>query len=113
MSRPPSSNAYTHLVSVAVAMELSHQTAEAHVCVMFRSLGHRTIYGSQGVLGRYRGVEERLRERIDHELVRLLAERERAGFAARADDSAGSGGERAKVLALAAGGAGGELGDEA
>ena len=61
-------------------------------------------------LGRLR---QRLAERLDQEAVGVAAERERAGLAARADDAAGAGREGAQVLAVAAGGAGRELGREA
>ena len=49
----------------------------------------------------------------DHEGVRLLVERERVGLAGAADDAAGGAGEADEVLALAAGGAAGELRREA
>src|SRR4051812_10595258 len=113
MSRPPSSNAYTHLVSVAVAMDISHQTAKAHVRVMFHGLPDRTIYLFERRFRGWRRLRERLGQRIDHEPMGLLAHRERTRLAAWADDSAGRRRERAEVLALAAGGAAGELGNEA
>ena len=59
------------------------------------------------------GLGERAAEGLDEEVVGLLVERERARLAGRADDAAGGAGEAGEVLALAAGGAGGELGREA
>ena len=52
-------------------------------------------------------------ERGDHERVGLLVEREGAGLAGGADHAAGGAGEADEVVALAAGGAAGELRREA
>ena len=62
---------------------------------------------------RVRRLGQRAAERADEEVVRLLAERERARLAGRADDAARRAGEADQVLALAAARAGGELRREA
>ncbi len=56
---------------------------------------------------------QRARQRLRHEAVGLLAERERAGLARRADDAAGRAREADQVLALAAARARAELRREA
>ena len=56
---------------------------------------------------------QRAAERGDEEVVRVLAEREGARLAGRADDAARGAGEADEVLALAAARAGGELRREA
>ena len=45
------------------------------MCVVFHSFGDRTIYCPQRRLARFRDLRERFRERPDHELMGILAER--------------------------------------
>ena len=81
--------------------------------VVLERLAHRPLdLAQRRGLGRRR-LGQRLAERLDHEAVRLLGERERARLAAGADDAAGGAGEAGQVLGLAAARAGGELRREA
>src|SRR6476646_2755911 len=87
--------------------------AKLHVRVVLERLPHGPLDLAQRPQLGLGSLAERLRQALDHEPMRLLAEREGTRFAAAADDSPGGAGEAGQVLGLAAAGAGGELGGEA
>src|SRR2546430_4919352 len=91
MSRPPSSKAYTHLVSVTVAMApITSENAtlrnwstsdryganapQAHVPVVLDRLADRAVDLPQCRPGGARHRRQRMRQRVDHEAVRLFGQ---------------------------------------
>src|SRR6478735_1653181 len=84
-----------------------------HMRMMLQRFAHCPLDLPQVAQLRLRSLAQRLRQYLDHEPVRLLAERKRARFAAAADDPAGSAGETHQMLGLSTARAGGELGGEA
>ena len=86
---------------------------QAQVRVVLERLEDRPLGLGERARRRVRRLGQRAAERADEEVVRVLAERERARLAGRADDAARGAGEADQVLALAAARAGGELRREA
>src|SRR5205823_9473200 len=109
MSLDPSAKSYTHCVATAVPTVepiLSCRCgAQTNVPVVLGKLGDRPLDLAQGAQLGVRRLRERAPERLDHEAVGFLVERERRGLARLADHAAGGAGEAEEVLALAARGA--------
>ena len=86
--------------------------AQLHMRMVSNVSPDGTLDLAQGLFLGARSLGQGAADRADHEAVRVFGERETARFAAGADDPAGSPGEAAQVLGLAAVGTGGELGRE-
>ena len=83
---------------------------QMHVRVVLERLGDRTVRLCGHPRIRRGGLGQRPRQRVDHEPVRLLAEREASPLAARAHHAAGRAGEGRQVIRLAAARAARQLG---
>src|SRR5829696_9834987 len=104
-----------HRLRLAVLTELRllANRAQPQVRMVLERLEDRPLGLGQRARRGVRRVGEREPKRADEEVVRLLAERERARLARRADDAAGGAGEADEVLGLPAARAGGQLWREA